>query len=289
MRYAFIRDHRREFPVRLMCKVLEVSHSGYYDWLSRPESPREIREQKILQDIVKIHKGSRDTYGSPRIHPVIQGLGHTCSVNTVARIMRKNGIRAKTKRKFKATTDSSHGRPVVPNLLKERVAPTASNEVYVGDITYIPTREGYLYLATVMDLFSRKIVGWRLSDRMKADLVTGALDMAFKSRNPGRGLIFHSDQGSQYASRKFRDRIDFYGMHQSMSRRGCCWDNASMESFFGSLKRELVYHEQFMTRKQAERAIFEWIEVFYNRQRLHSSLGYVSPEKFEVDRMAKCA
>lgn len=272
-----------------MCRILEVSPSGYYTWLKRPESPRKVREQKIAAEIEKIHQGSRKTYGSPRIQRILKGLGHDCSVNTVARIMQKNGIKAKTKKKFKVTTDSSHGKPASANLLKDRGQPSIVNEIWVGDITYISTGEGWLYLATVMDLFSRKIVGWRLSERMTADLVTGALDMAVRSRKPGRGFIFHSDQGSQYASAVFRKRLWVYGILQSMSRRGCCWDNASMESFYKSLKTEMVYHEIFATREEAKRKIFEWIEVFYNRQRIHSSLGYLTPENFELDAFAKSA
>jgi len=229
-----------------------------------------------------IHREFKKIYGSPRMHEELRSRGFACCVNTVARHMRENDIVAKTKRKFRHTTDSNHGMPVAENLLDRQFEQSEPNRVWVSDITYIPTREGWLYLATVQDLASRKIVGWSMSHRLKRQLVIDALEMAVGNRQPPPGLIHHSDRGSQYASREYRDLLEEHGMICSMSRKGNCWDNAVMESFYRSLKTELVHHEDFATREEARRAIFKYIEVFYNRVRRHSTLGYLSPTDYEL-------
>lgn len=227
------------------------------------------------------HKESREIYGSPRIHAELKAYGRTCCLNTVAKYMRENGIAAKTKRKFKHTTDSKHKLPIADNLLNRQFVQNEPNRAWVSDITYIPTREGWLYLATVQDLFSRKIVGWAMSHRIQRQLTIDALRMAVAFRRPSPGLLHHSDRGSQYASHDYREVLEAYDMKCSMSRKGNCWDNAVMESFYRSIKTELIYHEDFDTREEARRAIFEYIEVFYNRVRRHSTLGYLSPTEYE--------
>lgn len=239
--------------------------------------------------IRKIHDDSRKTYGSPRILIELKELGIKCSKTRLEKLMRKNGIRAKMKKKFKVTTDSKHTLPVSENLVNRDFSPTALNHLWLGDITYVWTREGWLYFAAVMEMYSRKIIGWSMAPRMSKDLVLDALEMAYKRENPGRGLIFHSDRGSQYASREYQHRLWSYGIIGSMSRKGNCWDNAPMESFFHTLKTEHIFFEEFMTRSDARESIFEWIEVFYNRQRRHSSLGYLSPECYERRAILKCA
>lgn len=232
--------------------------------------------------IKEVHQESRENYGSPRVHRALLSRGEKCCVNTVARYMRENDIAAKTKRKFKHTTDSNHSYPIARNVLDRQFEQTEPNRAWVGDITHIRTREGWLYLATVLDLFSRKIVGWSMSCRIDRHLVIDALKMAVSNRRPPPGLIHHSDRGSQYASGDYQALLKEHGMICSMSRKGNCWDNAVMESFFHSLKTELVHHENFATRDEARAAIFEYIEVFYNRVRLHSSLGYLSPAHYEL-------
>ncbi|MBF0316285.1 MAG: IS3 family transposase [Oligoflexia bacterium] len=230
-----------------------------------------------------IHRASRGTYGSPRIFAMIKGQGLKCSKSKVERKMREMGIRAKTKRKYKATTDSNHKLPVSENLLNRNFTPIAPNIAWGADITYVWTEEGWLYLAVVLDLFSRKIVGWSIQDHMRSELVTDALLMAQKRQKPLKGLILHSDRGSQYASGDYRKLIQNFGMLQSMSRKGDCWDNAPVESFFHTLKTEHVFLEKLKTKSEAKSSIFEWIEVFYNRQRIHSSLKYKAPECYESE------
>jgi transposase InsO family protein len=264
-----------------MCKVLKVSRSGYYDWLSRDSSPRKLDELKLARIIEDIHQGSRKTYGSPRIHRQLKALGVPCSRSRVERTMKKFGIRAKTKRKYRATTDSKHSFPVAKNLLARKFDVPTENKVWVADITAIWTEEGWLYLAALLDLFSRKVVGWRMSDRMTRGLTMEALEMAIKRRKPGKGLLHHSDRGSQYASDDYQALLTDHGMVCSMSRKGNCWDNAPMESFFHTLKTEHVYWERYATREQATRSISIWIETFYNRTRLHSTLDYKSPDAYE--------
>src|SRR6185437_7518990 len=235
------------------------------------------RRQALAIEIETIHQEVKQRYGSPRIHAELRARGLGCCVNTVAKLMRQHGIAAKTKRKFRCTTDSNHDRPVAENILDRQFEPTAANQAWLADITYIPTREGWLYLAAVEDLYSRQIVGWSMSERMSSRLVVDALEMAVSRRLPGEGLLAHSDRGSQYASDHYQRLLEQHGITCSMSRRGNCWDNAPMESFFASLKKELVHHEDYQTRAEARASVFEYIEVFYNRVRRHSALGYLSP------------
>ena len=270
--------------------MLGVSRSGYFTWLRNGRAAKQKEaDETILKAIRKIHADSRGTYGSPRILCELKDLGIKCGKTRLERLMRENGIRAKTKKKFKVTTDSKHSLPVCENIVARNFSPTAANQLWLGDITYVWTRQGWLYLAAVMDVFSRKIVGWCMRDRMSKNLVLDALEMAYRRQSPGRGLVFHSDRGSQYASHEYQKRLWRYGMIGSMSRKGNCWDNAPMESFFHTLKTEHVFFEEFHSRTHARESIFEWIEVFYNRQRRHSSLGYLSPECYERGVMMKCA
>lgn len=264
-----------------MCRILEVSRSGYYAWLKRPESRRKSQNRKLLKEIRKVYQVSRRTYGSPRITIALQKEGISCGRNRVARLMRENGIAAKTKRKYKATTNSKHNYPVAENLVNQSFAASRPNHLWVADITYIPTGEGWLYLAAIEDLFQRKIVGWAMDATMTRQLVLDALRQAVWRYRPPAGLIHHSDRGSQYACHDYQQALRDYGMICSMSRKGNCYDNACMESFFGTLKRELIYGSRFKTRAEARQAIFEYIEVFYNRIRLHSALGYMSPVEYE--------
>lgn len=266
-----------------------MSRSGYYAWQDRPESERAKDNRRLLERIRAIHRRSRKTYGSPRIHRQLIMDGEVCGRGRVERLMARNGIRAKQKRKFVATTDSKHNHPVADNMLGRQFAVSRPDRVWVSDITYIPTEEGWLYMAGVLDLCSKRAVGWSMSDSLDRDLVTDALAMAYVRRKPAEGLIHHSDRGSQYASEDYRKLLCDYGMRASMSRKGNCWDNAPMESFFGTLKRELVHHRKYRTREEARRDIFEYIEVFYNRERLHSSLGYVSPSHFEAALLRETA
>lgn len=264
-----------------MCRVLKVSRSGYYAWRARPESARARENRRLITLIKAIHKRSRENYGSPRVHRVLRSEGETCGKRRVERLMAQNGISAKQRRKYIATTDSKHNLPVADNIVNREFTVKETNKVWASDITYIPTGEGWLYLAGVLDLCSKTAVGWSMSDSLEKALVIDALRMAYRRRRPGDGLIHHSDRGSQYASEDYRGLLTEYGMEMSMSRKGNCWDNAPMESFFGTLKKELVHHRKYSTREEARRDIFEYIEVFYNRERLHSSLGYLSPSVFE--------
>jgi putative transposase len=286
MKFQFIRDHREDFPVRLMCRVLEVSPSGFYDWLGRPESARAAEDRALVAKIQAVHGDSRRTYGSPRVHASLKAAGYRIGRKRVARLMRENDIRAKAKRTFQATTDSRHDHPVAPNLLDRQFTVAAPNMVWLADISYIPTREGWLYLAVVLDLHSRQVVGWAMDEEMPQELTLAALDMALKRRRPLPGLMHHSDRGSQYAAKAYQARLAEHGIVCSMSRKGNCWDNAPMESFFHTLKTERVHHRDYQTRAEARRDIFEYIEVFYNRQRRHSTLGYLSPVQFEVMALA---
>jgi putative transposase len=283
--FAFIQDHARQWPVRVMCDALEVSPSGYYSWLRRPPSFQEQRREALAGRIREIHEEARRCYGSPRVHAALDGADGARSVNTVAKIMRDNDIRAKTARRFRCrTTDSAHALPVAGNVLDRQFDPSGPNEAWVADVTYVPTGEGWLYVAIVEDLFSRKVVGWSMADHMESRLVVDALEMAVQRRLPGEGLLAHSDRGSQYASDHYQRPLGKHGIECSMSGVGQCWDNAPAESFFATLKKELVHHEQYATRAEARASLFEYVEVFYNNQRLHSSLGYVTPAAFEQPR-----
>jgi len=281
MTYLFIEQHRRQWPVRLMCGILEVCPAGYYAWRSRPVSVQQQRRDALIVNIQAIHQEVKARYGSPRIHAELLAREQSCCVNTVAKLMHDNGIAAKTARKFRVTTDSNHGLPIAENVLDRQFNPSAANEVWLADFTYIWTREGWLYLALVEDLYSRMAVGWSMAEDMTSRLVVDALEMAVQRRLPGEKLLAHSDRGSQYASEHYQRLLAQHGITCSMSRKGDCWDNAPMESLFASLKKELIHGEDFATRAEARAAVFEYIEVFYNRQRRHSTLGYVSPADFE--------
>ena len=268
--------------MRTMCQVLEISASAYYEWQAEQESAHAQRDGELRELVRDIFADSKGRYGAPRIQRALAKKDTRISRKRVARLMRELGIRAKSARKYKATTDSNHRLPIAPNRLERRFEAGVPNRVWVSDITYIWTRQGWMYLAVIIDLFSRRIVGWGLQDRMSASLVCEALDAAVKLRKPPPGLIFHSDRGSQYASKAFRRRLWRYRMQQSMSRKGNCWDNAVAESFFATLKKELVRNLAFETRASARSQVFEYIEVFYNRQRAHSLLGYETPTSFEA-------
>lgn len=270
-----------------MCDVLEVSRSGYYSWATQEfPSARALENKKLSAEIKMIFLEHKCRYGSRRIRRVLINKGYPVSRKRVCKLMRTQGLYCKTKRKFKQTTDSNHGLPIAPNLLQREFSPANPNQVYVGDITYIPTQEGWLYLTVVLDLFSRQVVGWSMNERMKASLVNDALLMAIWKRKPGKGLISHTDRGSQYASHSHRKLLELHGIKQSMSRKGNCWDNAVAESFFHTLKVELTHHEQFKTREEAKQKIFHYIEAYYNRLRMHSANDYLSPVEYEKTQKA---
>lgn len=283
MKFAFIEEHLQAFPIDAVCRTLDVSRSGYYAWIQRPDSDRAQRRRELAVKIRAVHEQNRRVYGSPRVCQALQAQGESVCENTVARIMREQEIRAKTKAKFvPRTTDSNHACPVAENQLDRQFVAAMPNQKWAVDITYIPTEEGWLYLAGVIDLCSRKIVGWSMADHMRTELASDALKMAIAHRRPDQGLLHHSDRGVQYASDDYQHLLQSQYMEASMSGKGDCWDNACMESFWATLKTELVNHEHYQTREQAKQSIFEYIEVFYNRNRLHSSLGYKSPEAFEA-------
>ncbi len=281
MIFAFIQQHQGTWPVTVLCGALGVSPQGFYAWQKRPPSARQQRRDALLVQIRAAHAEVKERYGSPRLHAELRAKGVPCCVNTVAKLMHDNDLRAKTARKFRNTTDSDHPLPVADNLLGRQFDPTGPNERWVSDITYVPTREGWLYLAVVEDLYSRRVVGWSMAERMESRLVVDALEMAVQRRFPGEGLLAHSDRGSQYASDHYQRLLARHGISCSMSRRANCWDNAPMESFFATLKKELCHHEDYHTRAEARASIFEYIEAFYNPRRRHSSLGYVSPAEYE--------
>lgn len=282
MRFAFIKENEEAFEVKTMCETFNVSRSGYYSWKKRPASETAQRAESLTAEIADIHLKRKEVYGSPRVHQELLDRGHSCCVNTVEKLMRNAGIRAKTKKKFKATTDSKHDRPVAENLLdREFDSPSKQNEVWVSDITYLWTEEGWMYLAAVVDLFTRRVVGWALENRMTSQLVVDALQQAIDQQCPQGEVLCHSDRGSQYASEQYQNQLQENGFVCSMSRKGNCWDNAPMESFFATLKKELIHHERYETRQAVRRSLFEYIEVFYNRVRKHSALGYQSPAQFE--------
>jgi putative transposase len=258
-----------------------VSESGYHAWAGRPCSRTELRRGELLATIEAVHAEVKGRYGSPRMTAELNARGHACTENTVATLMKAHGIKAKTAKRFVRTTDSRHGLPVADNLLDRGFNPGGPNRAWGTDITYIPTADGWLYLAVVEDLFSRMIVGWSMAEHMESRLVVDALDMALKRRMPSEGLLAHSDRGSQYASDHYQRLLGKHGIECSMSGVAQCWDNAPVESFFASLKKELVHHEKYTTRQEAKASIFEYIEAFYNRVRRHSSLGFLSPGDFE--------
>jgi putative transposase len=280
LKYAFITDHRHEFPVMVMCQALDVSPSGYYAWRRRPPSQRQQANEALVEKIKTVHKENRSTYGSPRITRALQAEGQVCSQNRVARLMKTHGICAKMGKVFKRTTQSDPSAWASPNLLAQDFHAFFLNQTWVSDITYIRTGEGWLYLCIIMDLFSRQIIGWAMESYLTKALVQQAFDMACHRSQPGRGVIFHSDRGSQYTSKKFRAQLEKKGFIQSMSGTGNCYDNAMAESFFHTLKTEEVYFQLYATRTQARASIFEYIEIFYNRTRRHSALDYLSPVEF---------
>ncbi len=284
-----MKENSNIFPIKKMASMLKVSRSCYYAWLHRKPSTHELRDKELLTEITRVYDENRKQYGSPRIFKELHGTEYSCSKKRIARLMRENDIVARQKRRFKVTTDSSHDYPISPNLVNRNFSTEFINQYWVSDITYIDTMEGWLYLCSIIDLFSRRVVGWSMESHLRAKLAIDALDMAVMHRNPAEGLIFHSDRGIQYASEAFRNKLESYEMIQSMSRKGNCWDNAPAESFFSTLKMEEVYRRKYRTREEARKSIFEYIEVFYNRQRSHSFLDYTSPVKYEEFRLQKVA
>jgi transposase InsO family protein len=286
MRYQFIEQQKKAWPVTLMCAVLEVSKTGYYDWRQRTPGPRALSNQHLDCHIHAVFTRHKARYGAPRITDEINDEGISCSKNRVARRLQVLELKACQARKFKVTTDSEHDKPVAANLLQQDFTAEQPNQKWVTDITYIWTREGWLYLAVVMDLYSRAIIGWSMSRRMTQQLVCDALTMALFRRGFPKGVIIHSDRGSQYCAKRYQRLITSNGLLCSMSRKGCCYDNAAMESFFHSLKVELVHRESYTTRVVARQSIFEYIEIYYNRQRRHSAIGNQIPMMFELKKAA---
>ena len=282
MKYQFIAAHRQEYPIKIMCRVLEVCESGFYAWRGRTPSQRSQEDSHLGERIVQLSHANRQVYGSPRIHAALHAEGKRCGRKRVARLMRSQGLRVCPPRHRTRTTDSQHDHPVAPNLLNRDFTASAPNTKWVADITAIWTAEGWLYLAVVLDLFSRMVVGWAMDSHRDELLVEQACMMALARRRPEPGLVHHSDRGSQYTCQTYQALLAQAGIVVSMSRKGDCYDNALMESFNGTLKTECVQREVYQTRSQARRSIFEYLEVFYNRQRLHSSLGYVSPVTYEL-------
>jgi len=281
VRFQFIEDHRDEFSVTRMCRMLDVSPSGYYAWRGRLPSAREMANRELMIKIETVFEESDETYGSPRVYRALKSQGVTCSENRVARLMRLRGLRAKQVRRFRATTKRNRAHRPAPNRLERDFTAERPDQKWLADITYIPTLEGWLYLAVILDLFSRRIVGWAMSERMTSDLTLRALRMAIRRRQPDPGLIHHSDQGSQYTDKQYQALLRAHGIQASMNGVGSWYDNAPMESFFGTLKSERVHHYQYRTRDDASPDLFYYIEGFYNPRRLHSSLDYLSPEVHE--------
>ncbi len=278
--------HRREFPLGLMCRVLAVSRSGYYAWARRPPSRRTHTDQQLSTAIGAVHAASRRTYGSPRVQAELVAHGWRCGRHRVARLMRAAGLTGHRRRRWRVTTDSRHGHPVAANTLARQFAVARLDQVWVADLTYVPTDEGWLYLAVVLDLASRRVVGWAMAPRLTRPLALAALEMALRQRRPAGGLLHHSDRGSQYASADYQARLARHGLQVSMSRPGDVWDNAMAESFFATLKTELVHQRHFRTRHEARAELFEYIEIWYNRRRRHSALGYLSPAAYEQQQVA---
>jgi putative transposase len=283
VKFAFIAAEKADFPVTLLCRTLGVSRSGFYAWRGRPPSARAAEDEALAGAIASAHRQSRGTYGSPRVHAALRAEGRRLSRKRVIRLMRAQQLAARRRRRFRRTTQSKHGLPVAANVLARRFEVAAPNVAWVTDITYVPTREGWLYLAAILDLHSRRVVGWSMGASLETELCLRALRMALGARKPPPGLVHHSDRGCQYASAAYRQALAAGGLVCSMSRKGNCWDNAVAESFFATLKGDLVDHADFATRAEARAAIFEYVEVFYNRQRRHSHLGYQTPVAFEED------
>lgn len=281
MKYAAIDSMRQQYPISMLCELLEVSRSGYHEWRCRAPSARQRANERLVSQIRVLHAESFGSYGSPRIHAALRRRGQSVGRERVRRLMQEHQIVGRHRRKRCRTTDSNHALPVAANLLNQNFACERPNTVWLADISYLPTDQGFLYFAGIKDLCTRKIVGWSMSDTIDAQLVVDALVMAFTRQRPSAGLVLHSDRGSQYASADFREKLKQYGMRQSMSRRGNCYDNAPMESFFSSLKGEYLEHQHFATHEAARRAVFAYVEGFYNPVRLHSGIGYRSPNELE--------
>jgi putative transposase len=284
VKYAFIREHESEFRVARMCAVLRVSRSGYYHWVDRPESKRAREDRALLVHIRRVHVQARRAYGAVKTWRELRGQGVPCGKHRVARLRRQDGIEAQRRRRFRVTVENHHTAPPAPNLLQRQFVVAAPNRVWVGDMTFIRTRMGFLYLAVLLDLYARNVVGWSMHERPNLELKLGALDMALARRRPAPGLVHHTDQAPLYSAHAYRERMRVHGIVPSMSARGDCYDNAVAESFFSNLKNELVHHCDFVSREAARAAIFDYIEVFYNRQRRHQTLGYISPMQFELQR-----
>jgi putative transposase len=287
VKYAFIRAHQREFRIVRMCQALQVSRSGYYDWRVRPESRRDERDRVLLREIRKIHEQSKQAYGAIKSWRALQQAGIVCGKHRVARLRCLAGIEARRKRKFRLAYQSRNSTPAAPNLLRAPFEASYPDRVWMADISFIPTRSGWLYLAVLIDLYSRLVVGWSMKERPNQELVNEALLMAVERRRPEPGLMHHSDQGILYAGGSYLRLLKQYGIVRSMSRKGNCYDNAVVESFFSSLKNEIIHHRDYRTRHEARTEIFEYIELFYNRRRIHQSLNYQTPMQYEsVKRVA---
>jgi putative transposase len=285
VKYQFLYEYRHTYPIIRMCRVLEVSENGYYNWLKRGKSQRKRDDEQLASRIEDAYHENRGVYGSPRIHAELKEQGIHCGRKRIARLMHERNISAARKRRKAQKTDSNHSSPIAPNLLERDFTADAPNKKWMTDMTYIATREGWLYLAGVIDAYSRRLIGWAMGSEHDAELVKEALHMALIRRKPGAGLVHHSDRGSEYASKSYQEMLHQYAIQISMSRKGDCYDNAMIESFWGTLKEECFSLETFHTRKEAKTAIFEYIEVFYNRKRKHSSLGYLSPADYEKQGM----
>lgn len=281
MKYEFIKTHEAIFSVKRMCYMFAIVPSGYYAWLKRKPGKRELSNKILDEKIIAIFDGHKSRYGAKRITAELRDNSETCSKNRVAKRMKYLGLRAKAKKKFKVTTDAKHNLPVAPNLLNRDFTATAANQKWVGDISYVWTEEGWMYLAVVIDLYSRAVIGWSIQSTLSRQLVCDALMMALWRRGFPRGVLFHSDRGSQYCSNDYQNMLKSFGFSASMSRKGNCWDNAIAESFFHSMKTELIYTERYSTREMAKQSIFQYIEVYYNRVRRHSAIGSIAPEVFE--------
>jgi len=282
VRYAFIKRHEPEYSVIGMCRVMAVSRSGYYAWRDRPESPRVRQDRELLTHVRQVHAQSRQAYGAKKTWLELNARGVMCGKHRVARLRKHAGIEARRKRRFRLTVENHATAPAAPNLLQQHFQVAHPDRVWVGDMTFIRTRAGFLYLAVLLDLYARRVVGWSMSGKPDQALVLGALRMALEQRQPKPGLIHHTDQGAIYAARVYRETMRAHGLRPSMSAKGNAYDNAVAESFFSNLKNELVHHCDFHSHNEARAAIFDYIELFYNRQRRHQTLGYVSPIQFEV-------
>jgi transposase InsO family protein len=284
VKYGFIERHESEFTVKAMCSVLHVSRSGYYEWCARPECNRVVQARALLMHIRRVHVETRQAYGAKKTWHELNAQGIACGKHRVARLRKEAGIEAQRKRRFRLTVENHATAPAAPNLVQRHFVTTEQNRVWVGDMTVIRTRAGFLHLAVLLDLYARRVVGWSMSAKPDLELILGALDMALEQRRPARGLIHHTDQGPIYAAKRYRERMHAHGLLPSMSRKGNAYDNAVAESFFSNLKNEMVHHCDFVNHDVARMAIFDYIELFYNRKRRHQTLGYVSPIQFEALR-----